>query len=64
MALHSAYSASGNLATALIQAVGASMPNAAQWQQAATISSAGGSISGLMTLALTVLLTLFPHLRL
>ncbi len=29
------------------------MPNAAQWQQAATISSAGGSISGLTTLALT-----------
>ncbi len=64
LALHSAYSASGNLASALIQAVGAWMPNAAQWQQAATISSAGGSISGLMTLALTVLLTLFPHLRL
>jgi hypothetical protein len=53
LALYGAYSAAGNLATGLIQTVGAFMPSAGLWQQAASVSSSAGSISGLATLAAT-----------
>jgi RHS repeat-associated protein len=53
LALYGAYSASGNLTTGFIQTVGAFMPNAGQWQQAASVSTAAGSIAGLTTLAVT-----------
>jgi hypothetical protein len=50
LALYGAYSAAGNITTGLIQTAGAFMPNAGLWQQAASVSSAAGSISGLATL--------------
>jgi hypothetical protein len=53
LALYGVYSGSGNLTTGLIQTVGAFMPNAGQWQQAASVSAAAGSIAGLTTLAVT-----------
>jgi hypothetical protein len=53
LALYGVYSGSGNLTTGLLQTVGAFMPNAGQWQQAASVSTAAGSIAGLTTLAVT-----------
>ena len=53
LALYGAYSASGNITTGLIQTVGAFMPSAGLWKQAASISSAADSVAGLATLAAT-----------
>ena len=53
LALYGAYSAAGNITTGLIQTVGAFVPNAGAWQQAATVSSAAGSGFGLATLVAT-----------
>jgi hypothetical protein len=53
LALYGAYSAGGNITTGLIQTVGAFMPSAGLWKQAASVSSAAGSISGLATLMAT-----------
>jgi hypothetical protein len=53
LAIYGVYSASGNIATGFLQTVGAFMPNAGEWQNAATITSIAGSATVLTTLVAT-----------